>query len=97
MSIPTGFKKYDDALYFRDSGVIGSKRFIIGFNPILFAEDRSNREEKIKFLKIYLKNENNNLKNARRDRKHDATKGRIVNELKRLKIRNIMNHLYLNL
>jgi len=87
VSIPTGFKKYDDTLYFRDSGVIGSKRFIIGFNPILFAEDRSNREEKIKFFKIYLKNENNNLKDAQRDRKLDATKGRIVNELKRLKIR----------
>ncbi len=87
VSIPTGFKKYDDTLYFRDSGAIGSKRFIIGFNPILFAEDCSNREEKIKFFKTYLKNENNNLKNAQRDRKHDATKGRIVNELKRLKIR----------
>jgi transposase len=87
VSIPTGFKKYDDTLYFRDSGVIGGKRFIIGFNPILFAEDRSNRDEKIKFFKIYLKNENSNLKNAQRDRKLDATKGRIVNELKRLKIR----------
>jgi len=87
VSIPTGFKKYDDTLYFRDSGVMGSKRFIIGFNPILFAEDRSNREEKIKFFKIYLKNEKNNLKNAQRDRKLDATKDRIVNELKRLKIR----------
>lgn len=87
VSIPTGFKKYDDTLYFRDSGVIGSKRFIIGFNPILFAEDRSNREEKVKFFKIYLKKENNNLKEAKRDRKLDATKGRIVNELKRLKIR----------
>jgi len=87
VSIPTGFKKYDDTLYFRDSGVIGSKRFVVGFNPILFAEDRSNREEKIKFFKTYLKNENNNLKNAQRDRKLDATKDRIVNELKRLKIR----------
>ena len=86
-SIPTGFKKYDDTLYFRDSGVIGNKRFIVGFNPILFAKDRSNREEKIRFFKIYLKNENSNLKEAQRDRKHDATKGRIVSELKRLKIR----------
>ena len=87
VSIPTGFKKYDDTLYFHDSGVIGNKRFITGFNPILFTEDRINREEKIKFFKAYLKNENNNLRNAQRDRKLDATKSRIMNELNRLKIR----------
>ena len=87
ISIPEGFKKYDDTLYFRDNGAIGNKRFIVGFNPILFTEDRSNRDEKIKFFKAYLKKENNNLKEAKRDRKLDATKGRIVNELKRLKIR----------
>ena len=87
VAIPAGFKQYDDTLYFRDSGGIGGKRFIMGFNPTLFAEDLNNREEKINFFKTYLKNENNDLKNAQRDRKLDATKGRIVNELKRLKIR----------
>jgi transposase len=87
VSIPEGFKTYDDTLHFRDNGVIGNKRFIIGFNPLLFTEDRSNRDEKIKFFKAYLKKENNNLKEAKRDRKLDATKGRILNELKRLKIR----------
>jgi hypothetical protein len=86
VSIPEGFKTYEDTLYFHDMGVLGSKRFIIGFNPILFAEDRSNRDEKIKFFKSYLKGENNNLKEAKRERKLDATKGRIVNELRRLKI-----------
>jgi transposase len=87
VSMPRGFRKYDDTLHFRDSGVIGNKRFIVGFNPVLFTEDRSNRAEKIEFFKTYLKNENNDLKDAQRDRNHDATKGRIVNELKRLKIR----------
>ena len=37
-------------LYYHDSGVIGKKRFIVGFNPSLFAEDRNNRDEKIKFF-----------------------------------------------
>jgi transposase len=83
---PDGFKKYDDELYFHDSGVMGNKRFITGFNPTLFKEDRSNREEKINFFKTYLKRENKDLKGAQRDRKFDATKSRIVNELKRLKI-----------
>lgn len=86
VSTPAGFKKYDDQLYFHDRGVVGNKRFIIGFNPTLFKEDRTNRDEKINFFKTYLKKENKNLKNAQRDRKLDATKGRIVNELRRLKI-----------
>ncbi len=87
VSIPPGFKKYDDELYFHDSGVIGNKRFVVGFNPTLFKEDRSNRDEKIDVFKAYLKKENKDLKNARRDRQFDATKSRIMNELRRLKIR----------
>jgi len=82
-----GFKKYDDELYFHDHGVIGDKRFIVGFNPTLFAEDRKNRKEKIRFFETYLKNENKDLKNAQRDRKLKATEGRVLNELKRLKIK----------
>ena len=84
---PDGFKKYDDELYFHDHGVIGDKRFIVGFNPALFSEDRKNRKEKISFFKTYLKNENKDLKNAQRDRKLKATEGRVLNELKRLKIK----------
>ncbi len=84
---PDGFKKYDDQLYFYDHGVINDKRFIVGFNPTLFAEDRNNRKEKIHFFETYLKNENKALKNAQRDRKRQATEGRVLNELKRLKIK----------
>jgi hypothetical protein len=84
---PEGFKKYDDQLYFYDHGVIDDKRFIVGFNPVLFVEDRKNRKEKIDFFEVYLKNENKSLKNAQRDRKRQATEGRVINELKRLKIK----------
>lgn len=84
---PDGFNKYDDELYFHDHGIIGDKRFIVGFNPALFAEDRKNRKEKICFFETYLKNENKDLKNAQRDRKRQATEGRVLNELKRLKIK----------
>lgn len=84
---PDGFKKYDDQLYFYDHGVIDDKRFIVGFNPTLFVEDRQNRKEKIDFFEVYLKNENKALKHAQRDRKRQATEGRVLNELKRLKIK----------
>jgi hypothetical protein len=45
VTVPSGFRKYDDELYFRDGTVVGDKRFIVGFNPTLFKEDRSNRDE----------------------------------------------------
>ena len=54
ISIPEGFQKYDDELYFQDSGRIGNKRLITGFNPTLFIEDRSNRDDKINYLETYL-------------------------------------------
>jgi transposase len=84
---PAGYKMYDDELYFNDHGIVGNKRFIIGFNPTLFAEDRKNRKEKIGFFESYLKNENKDLKNAKRDRKRQATENRVLDELKRLKIK----------
>lgn len=84
---PEGFKKYDDKMYYHDSGVIGRKRFVVGFNPTLFIEDRNNRDEKINFFNTYLKKENKNLKNAKKDRQHNTTKNRVMEELKRLKIK----------
>jgi len=86
-SLPTGFKKYDDQLYFEDAGIIAGKRYIIGFNPTFFKEDRKNRNEKIALFLAYLKKENKRLKAAHRDRDPDATKNRVVKELKRLKIK----------
>lgn len=84
---PAGYKKYDAELYFNDHGIFGNKRFIIGFNPTLFAEDRKTRKEKIGFFESYLKNVNKDLKNAKRDRRRQATENRVLNELKRLKIK----------
>jgi len=85
--LPAGFKKYDDQLYFKDAGIIDNKRHVLGFNPAFFREDRNNRNEKIALFLNYLKKENEDLKTARRDREFEATKSRIIKELKRLKIR----------
>ena len=85
--LPPRFKKYDDQLYFEDVGVIGNKRYVLGFNPTFFREDRSSRNEKISFFKNYLKKENRDLKTAKKDRDFEATKSRIVKELKRLRIK----------
>jgi transposase len=89
--IPAKYKKFDNELYFHDAGVLGERRLIVGFNPTLFVEDRTNRDEKMMFFENYLKTENTDLKNAQKDRQFDATKSRIINELKRLKIRKYYN------
>ena len=84
---PNDFHKYEDDLYFSDAGVLDGQRLVVGFNPVLFREDRSSRQEKIQFFETYIQNENLGLKNAKRDRDYDTTKTRIICELKRLKLR----------
>lgn len=86
--IPQGFQRYDDELYFHDSGMIdnSNRRLIVGFNPTLFIEDRTNREEKMAFFENYLIEKNQDLANAQRERKLEPTLNRVNAELKRLKI-----------
>jgi transposase len=91
-TVPPGFKKYDDQLYFQDAGVIGDKRYVLGFNPALFEEDRNTRDEKLAHFKAFLKEQNEDLNIAQRDRDFEATKNRIVSELKRLKIKKYFEH-----
>jgi len=94
--LSAGFKKYDDQLYFKDAGIIDNKRYVLGFNPTFFREDRTNRDEKISLFLNYLKKENKDLKTAQRDRDFEATKSRIIKELKRLKIRKYFDPPVLN-
>ena len=84
---PAGFKKYADDLYFYDHGVIGDKRLVVGFNPVKFHEERKWRQERIDFFHSWLRNENKQLKAAKRDRRHQPTENRVLAELKRLKIK----------
>lgn len=83
---PEGFKLFDEQLYFQDAGVLGSWRYILGFNPVLFAEDRCHRQEKIGYFYSFIREVNRDLKQAQRDRHPEATKNRVLNELKRLRL-----------
>lgn len=81
------FVLYDDSLYFKDLGQINGRRYILGFNPVLFEEERRCRYERIGYFNRYLFQKNQELKEAKRSRKHEETKQNIVNELKRLKLK----------
>jgi hypothetical protein len=87
-SIPhlTGFTKYDSDLYFKDLGITGQKRYIVGINPVRFLQDRKCRQEKIDCFQRFVTSNNRLLKKAKRDRQKQPTLNKVTNELKRLKI-----------
>jgi len=82
-----GFVCYDESLYFKDLGVIGKQRYVLGFNPVLFKEERECRNGKISFFEDFLVKKNKELGEATRSRDHDKTKQVIIKELRRLKIK----------
>jgi len=81
------FKQYDDSLFYKDLGQINGRRYVLGFNPVLFKEERKNRQEKIAYFENFLREKNNELKEAKHSRKLSSTQQCILNELKRLKIK----------
>jgi transposase len=83
----SGFTKYDSDLYFKDLGISGDKRYIVGINPVRFVQDRKCRQEKIDCFQRFVASNNRLLKKAKRDRKQQPTLNKVTNELKRLKIR----------
>lgn len=83
----SGFTKYDADLYFKDLGITGGKRYIVGINPVRFVQDRKCRQEKIDCFHRFVTNNNRLLKKAKRDRQEQPTLNKVISELKRLKIR----------
>jgi transposase len=82
-----GFKKFDASLYYRDLGVEGRRRYVVGINPERFIQDRKTRKEKMEYFRRFLAQTNRSLKKAKRERKANPTKNKVFNELKRLKIK----------
>ena len=84
-SLP-GFTKYDDLLYYQDLGQVKDKRYILGINPALFIEGRSNREEKLELFSVFILELNQQLRAAKRKRSKEVIRDSIKKELARLKI-----------
>ena len=81
------FTRYDETLFYKDLGKFGTQRYVLGFNPTLFHEERKLRKEKLAYFNNFLLEKNEELQNAKRSRGEDATKQSVLNELKRLKIK----------
>jgi len=90
--IDMGFRRYDECLYYRDLGDSERKRYIIGFNPELFVDERKNREQRIEKGVKYLERENIKLSNAKRNRDGRVTDRRINETLKKLGARKYLDY-----
>lgn len=82
-----GFASYDEVFYFKDLGIIDNRRYILGFNPLMFKEEKECRNEKIAYFEDFLLWKNKELQNAGYSRDFEATKQAIINELRQLKIK----------
>lgn len=82
-----GFVQFDSSFYYRDLGVTGKRRYLLGINPVRFLQDRKTRQEKMECFRSFLAQINKSLKKAKRDRNVNATRNQVFNELKRLKIK----------
>jgi len=67
------FTRLNESTYYRDIQIVDNRRYILCFNPQLFIEQRRAREQAIEDFKIFVKDLNEELKTAKRDRTKEAT------------------------
>lgn len=85
--ISEGFSKYDDSTYYEDLGVdLNGRRHVLVFNSDLFKAQRKTREKLIEMAFEELKQEKDELLNAKRSRKLKPTERRIDKKLEKLKM-----------
>jgi len=58
------FKKYDHDLYFKE--VVADKRYVVGFNPVLFEEERNARRKRIARVLEGVREKNKALRKAKK-------------------------------
>jgi len=66
-----GFEKFDDELYFKEIE-IEDRRYVIGFNPVLFKDEREARQRRLKDLLDFVKEKNQALEKAKKNPKKDS-------------------------
>jgi transposase len=90
--IKMGFKKYDDATYYENLGMVDGRRYVLIFNPEMLTDQRQSRKELIQRAKDYLDEENEALSSAKKSRNGSKTKNRIDKQLKAMKAMNFVDY-----
>jgi len=66
-----GFEKFDNELYFKEIEN-ETRRYVIGFNSVLFENERKTRQKRLDNLLDFVKEKNQALKKLKRDPKKDS-------------------------
>jgi transposase len=90
--IKIGFKKYDNATYYENLGMVDGRRYVLIFNPEMLTDQRQSREKLIQRGKYYLDKENEALSSAKKSRNKGKTKNRIDKKLKAMKAMNFIDY-----
>jgi transposase len=90
--IKMGFKKYDDATYYENLGMVNGRRYVLIFNPEMLIDQRKSREKLIRRAKDYLDKENKALSSAKKSRNKGKTKNRIDKKLKAMKAMDFVDY-----
>ncbi len=90
--IKMGFKKYDDATYYENLGMVDGRRYVLIFNPEMLTDQRKSRKELIQRGKYYLDKQNEALFRAKKSRNNDKTKNIIDKKLKVMKATNFVDY-----
>jgi len=76
-----GFEKFDDELYFKEVE-IEDRRYVIGFNPVLFKDEREARQRRLNDLLDFVKEKNQALALARKNVNKDSLRRLMDKKLK---------------
>jgi len=76
-----GFEKFDDELYFKEIE-IEDRRYVIGFNPVLFKDEREVRQRRLNDLLDFVKEKNQSLEKAKKNPKKDSLRRLMDKKLK---------------
>jgi len=76
-----GFEKFDDELYFKEIE-IEDRRYVIGFNPVLFKDEREARQRRLNDLLDFTKEKNQSLEVAKKNVNEDSLRRLMDKKLK---------------
>jgi len=76
-----GFEKFDNELYFKEIES-ENRRHVIGFNPVLFENERETRQKRLDNLLAFVKEKNQALKRAKKNPKKDSLRRLMDKKLK---------------
>jgi transposase len=84
------FTKLTAAIYYREAGMSGARRYILCFSPPLFKEQRRARTEAVIAFQRVVQELNAELRTAQKSRQHDATLKKVRQHLQKAKLKDVV-------